>query len=191
MAMLDSKVAIVTSAGSGIGREIAYKFAAEGAKVIVSDVSEQSGRETAGSIGDRKGIAFFIKADSSIPEECKMLVEETQKQFGLLNICVNNAGIGGPVFPVGEYPIEGWDKVLSVYLSGVFYGMRFQIPAILKAGGVLIVNIASVLGQVGFENSAVKRSILKRSIMKISIYHLERGYPLYAAPGIRSCFNGA
>lgn len=152
--MLNNKVALITGAGSGIGREIAFKLAAEGAKVIVSDISDQGGRETAGAIRDKKGVAFFVKADSSSPQDCEMLVEEVQKKFGLLNICVNNAGIGGPAFPVGEYPIEGWDQVISVNLSGVFYGMRYQIPALLKAGGGSIVNIASVLGQVGFENSA-------------------------------------
>ena len=154
MKLLENKVAIVTGAGSGIGREIAYKFADEGAKVVVSDMNEQAGRETAGVIADKKGASFFVKADASIPKECEMLVEQAQKKFGQLNVSVNNAGIGGPSAPVGDYPIEGWDKVLSVNLSGVFYGMRYQIPAILKAGGGSIVNIASVLGQVGFENSA-------------------------------------
>ena len=75
---------------------------------------------------------------------------EAVKRFGGLHIAVNNAGIGGPSAPVGEYPIEGWDKVLAVNLSGVFYGMRYQIPAMLRAGAGSIVNISSILGQVGF-----------------------------------------
>jgi NAD(P)-dependent dehydrogenase (short-subunit alcohol dehydrogenase family) len=83
-----------------------------------------------------------------------MLVAAAIKEFGALHIATNNAGIAGPSAPVGEYPVEGWDKVIAVNLSGVFYGMRYQIPAMLETGGGSIVNISSVLGQVGFRNSA-------------------------------------
>ena len=77
-----------------------------------------------------------------------------EKEFGGLHIAVNNAGIGGPLSPTGEYPIDGWDKVISINLSGVFYGLRYQIPAMLKSGGGSIVNIASILGKVGTKGSA-------------------------------------
>lgn len=154
MQLLEGKVSIVTGAGSGIGREIALKFAAEGAKVVVSDINEDGGVQTVSMIERQKGAAFFVKANSAIPKECESLVDEAVKKFGVLHLTVNNAGIAGASAPVGEYPIESWDKVLSVNLSGVFYGMRYQIPAILKAGGGSIVNIASILGQVGFINSA-------------------------------------
>src|SRR5690606_13497805 len=79
----------------------------------------------------------------------KMLVDETIKKYGALHIACNNAGIGGPLAQTGEYPIEGWDKVIAINLSGVFYGMRYQIPAILAAGGGAIVNMASILGMTG------------------------------------------
>jgi NAD(P)-dependent dehydrogenase (short-subunit alcohol dehydrogenase family) len=75
------------------------------------------------------------------------------QSYGALHIAVNNAGIGGPSAPTGEYPIEGWDKVIAVNLSGVFYGMRFQLPAMVKAGGGAIVNITSILGAVGFRGA--------------------------------------
>jgi NAD(P)-dependent dehydrogenase (short-subunit alcohol dehydrogenase family) len=153
MKTLENKVAIVTGGGSGIGKSICILYAAEGAKVIVSDVNEQGGNETVMEIKEKGGEAIFFKADTSQPNENKNLVAKAISEYGALHIAVNNAGIGGPLKPTGEYPIEGWDKVISVNLSGVFYGMRYQIPAMLEAGGGTIVNMASILGQVGTQNA--------------------------------------
>ena len=152
--LLTNKVALVTGAGSGIGREIAYQLAREGAAVVVSDIVDEAGKETARTIVERDGRAIYLRADTSSPGDNEALVAAGVKEFGRLDIAVNNAGIGGPSAPVGEYPIEGWNKVVAVNLSGVFYGMRYQIPAMLRSGGGAIVNIASVLGQVGFKNSS-------------------------------------
>ncbi|HEX7080625.1 MAG TPA: SDR family oxidoreductase [Gammaproteobacteria bacterium] len=151
--MLKDKVAVVTGAGSGIGRAVARKLAAAGARVVVSDIDEEGGHDTVAAIGAGGAEAVFFKADTSRPEDNDALVAEAVKRFGGLHVAVNNAGIGGPMAPVGEYPIEGWDKVIAVNLSGVFYGMRYQIP-VMKRGGGSIVNMASILGQVGFRNSA-------------------------------------
>ncbi len=152
--LLNDKVAIVTGAGSGIGREAACKLAEAGARVIVSDINEDSGAETLRRITSNGGQGSFFKADTSKPADNEALVVEAVKQFGALHIAINNAGIGGPSAPVGEYPIDGWDKVIAVNLSGVFYGMRYQLPAIQVAGGGTIINVASILAQVGFRNSA-------------------------------------
>lgn len=154
MKMLENKVAIITGAGSGIGKAISLLYAKEGAKIVVSDIDEKHGNEVVSEIKSNGGEAIFVKADTSKPEDNKNLVEQTVKQFGGLHLAVNNAGIGGPIGPTGDYPVDGWDKVISINLSGVFYGLRYQIPAILKSGGGSIVNMASILAKVGTKGSA-------------------------------------
>jgi NAD(P)-dependent dehydrogenase (short-subunit alcohol dehydrogenase family) len=154
MKTLENKVALVTGASSGIGRAIAILYAAEGAKVVVSDVAEAGGKETVNIIQENGGEAIFVRADTSKPDDCKNLVDQSVQHFGSLHIAVNNAGIGGTIKPVGEYPIEGWDKVIAINLSGVFYGMHYQIPAMLASGGGSIVNMASILGKVGTKGSS-------------------------------------
>ncbi len=124
MKVLENKVAIITGAGSGIGRAIAILYAAEGARIVASDIDENGGQETVSTILAAGGEAVFIKADTSKPEDNKNTVDLAVSKFGGLHIAVNNAGIGGPISPVGEYPIDGWDKVISINLSGLFYGMR-------------------------------------------------------------------
>jgi NAD(P)-dependent dehydrogenase (short-subunit alcohol dehydrogenase family) len=151
---LKNKVAIVTGAGSGIGQEIAYHYAAAGAKVVLSDVDERGGMSTLGHVRERGGTGVFVTADVARPADHERLVDQATRAYGALHIACNNAGIGGPMVPVGEYPLDAWDRIIAVNLSGVFYGMRYQIPAILAAGGGAIVNIASILGQVGFRNAS-------------------------------------
>src|SRR5688572_7486218 len=178
--LFDGRVTLVTGAGSGIGRAIAHGFAAEGAKVVVSDLDEAGGAETVADIEKRDGRAIFVRADASKREDGEALVAAAVKGFGALHVAVNNAGVGGPTAPVGEYPVDGWDDVIAVNLSGVFYGMRYQIPALLDSGGGSIVNVASILGQVGFANSAAYVAA------KHGVVGLTRNAAIeYAARGIR------
>ena len=153
MKSLKDKVAIITGSGSGIGRAAAILFASEGAKVVVSDINEEHGNAVVAEISKAGGQAFFIKADTSKAEDNKNLVEKSVSKYGALHISVNNAGIAGPISNLTEYPIDGWQKVIETNLSGVFYGLKYQIPAMMKSGGGSIINIASILGAVGTKSS--------------------------------------
>jgi len=149
----EGRTAIVTGAASGIGAAIAKELAAEGATVIVSDIAEDKAQAVCNEIAGSGGSAFAFAADASDPQACEALVDFAVKKGGALHLAVNNAGIGGPSQKVGDYPLDGWRKVIDVNLNGVFYGMRYQIPAMLAGGGGAIVNMASILGSVGFMNA--------------------------------------
>lgn len=162
--MLNDKVAIVTGAASGIGRAIALAYAQAGARVVVSDSDTAGGEETVALVRKSGADAFFANADVSRPEDCTKLVQRTVATYGRLDIACNNAGIGGDLAPTADYPLDAWNRVIAVNLSGVFHCMRAQIPAMLKGKGGAIVNIASILGAVGFANApaytAAKHGVL-------------------------------
>jgi NAD(P)-dependent dehydrogenase (short-subunit alcohol dehydrogenase family) len=149
MEQFTDKVALVTGAASGIGRTTAQFYAREGANVVVSDIDVNGGQETVQLIKQAGGDAFFIKTDVSNPADCENLVRQTIEKYGRLDYACNNAGIGGEQNLTADYSLEGWQKVIDINLSGVFYCMKYEIPAILKNGGAVI-NMASILGQVGF-----------------------------------------
>ena len=150
MSEFAGKVAIVTGASSGIGRTSALFYARDGAKVVVSDINEQGGQETVRLIQKAGGEAFFIKTDVAASSDCETLVRKTVEKYGRLDFACNNAGIGGESNPIAAYSVEGWQKVIATNLSSVFYCMKYEIPEMLKNGGGAIVNMASILGQVGF-----------------------------------------
>lgn len=147
------KVAVVTGAASGIGAAVAQLLAAAGAKVLIADLNEDGAHEIAESIVVKGGIAKGFAADVSDAMEVEAMVAAAQREFGGLHLAVNNAGISGAAAPTGEYPLDSWNKVIGINLTSVFYGLRYQIPAILASGGGAIVNMASILGSVGFANS--------------------------------------
>lgn len=177
---LKDKVAIVTGGGSGIGESTSKLFAKNGAKVVVGDIDEAGGNRVVKEIEEAGGKAIFVKADTSSHQDSKKTVDEAVKKFGKLDIAVNNAGVGGPQSKLGETEIDAWDKVIDINLSGVFYGMRYQIPAMQKNKGGAIINMASILGQAGFAMSggyvAAKHGVIGLT---------RNGALEYAAEGIR------
>ena len=145
---LQNRAAIVTGAGSGIGRGIAIAFAQAGANVLVADIS-RNGQETVAAIKENGGEALFIQGDVTDPQYHVNLVAAAKKRYGKLDIAINNAGISTVPTPLADIPVETWDKVISINLSGMFYGVRAQIPAMIEVGGGAIVNMSRIAGQVG------------------------------------------
>lgn len=130
----------------------------------MSDVNVQAGEETAALVRAAGADAIFVAADVGKPADCEALVHRTVAHYGRLDVACNNAGIGGPQAPTADYPLDGWDQVININLSGVFYGMKYQIAAMLKNGGGSVINMASILGAVGFATSpayaAAKHGVL-------------------------------
>jgi len=143
---MEGKIGLVTGGGSGIGRAAALAFARAGAHVVVADVSREGGLETATLIATSGAHATFVQADISRPEEVDGLVRRTARDFGQLDFAFNNAGIGGTRALSADYPIDTWEQVMNVNLTGVWLCMRSEITQMLRQGGGAIVNTASVLG---------------------------------------------
>ncbi len=176
----NGRTAIVTGAGSGIGAEIARELGRSGAHVIVSDIDRDAAGRVADEIRTAGGKADASADDVADPAAMERLVALAEDKGGALHMAVNNAGIGGPQAPSGEYPVDGWRQVIDINLNGVFYGMRHQIPAMLRAGGGAIVNMASILGSVGFSNSSAY------SAAKHGLLGLTRSAAIeYASQGVR------
>lgn len=158
MSTLKNKVALVTGAGSGIGKAIALIYAKEGAKVVVNDINEEHGKAVVDQIQSEGGEAHFIAADVSKEQEVKRLVNETVEKYQKLDIACNNAGIGGEQNLSGDYSIESWKQVIDLNLNGVFYGCKYQLEQMTKNGGGVIVNMASVHGTVAAPMSSAYTS---------------------------------
>ena len=141
--------ALVTGAASGIGEATARLLAANGASVVVSDLQADAVQRVVDAIVADGGKAVANVCDVADAAQVEAAVACAVTHFGALHLAVNNAGIGGDSGPAGELSLEAWQRLIDVNLSGVAYGLRYQIPAILAAGGGAIVNMSSILGLVG------------------------------------------
>src|SRR3954468_2747564 len=130
MECFDGRVAVVTGGGSGIGEAIAKELAAAGGKVVVADRDQAGIDRVVAAIVAADGAASGFAIDVASAEQNAAMVAFAEKTYGALHLAVNNAGIGGPSAPTGDYPLDGWKTVMDINLNGVFYGLRAEIPAI-------------------------------------------------------------
>ena len=178
---LHEKIALVTGAGSGIGRATSLVLAREGATVVVSDVNAEGGEETLSAIKDLGGDGIFVHADVSRAADVEALVAATVRAYGRLDCAYNNAGIEGFIGGrLHEYPEDTWDRLMDINVKGVWLCLKYEIPQMLKQGGGAIVNTASVAGLVG------SRQLSAYVASKHAVVGLTKAAALeYAADGIR------
>jgi meso-butanediol dehydrogenase / (S,S)-butanediol dehydrogenase / diacetyl reductase len=151
---LADKVAIITGGGSGIGRATALRFAAEGARVLVSDIDTAAAEAVAREIVELKGAAVAVTADVSSAADAEMLAARAVKEYGRLDILHNNAGISRPGPLVADADEAYWDSVMAVNLKGVFLCSKYAVREMLKLGGGVVINTASIMGLVGLPGNA-------------------------------------
>jgi len=150
--LLENKVAIVTGANRGLGKAACLRFVSEGAKVVVANRNEDEGKAVVEEIKAKGGEAIFVKTDVSNEEDIKNYVQMALDTYGKIDILFNNAGVEGAVCPTAEYSIEAFDQIMAINTRGIFIGMKYVIPEMLKNGSGSIINTASIGGLVAHMN---------------------------------------
>jgi NAD(P)-dependent dehydrogenase (short-subunit alcohol dehydrogenase family) len=177
---LDKKVALITGGGSGIGRETALLFAAEGASVAVADVATDDGESAAAAIKQAGGTALFVKADVSAASDVQAMIDSVMDAYGTLHVLFNNAGIF-PADDAGavETPEETWEQVIDVNLRGVWLGCKYGIPALVASGGGSIINTASFVAFMGAATAQIAYTASKGGVLsmtrEIAVEYARRG----------------
>jgi len=166
---LKDKVALITGAGSGIGRETALLFAQEGASIVVVDVNDEAGQKTVQMVQDAGGKAIYVHADISKAADCEKMVQAAETTFGKLNVLFNNAGIShardDDAINTEE---EVWDLTMAINLKGVFLGCKYGIPALRRAGGGSIINTASFVAILGAATPQLAYTASKGGVLSMT-----------------------
>lgn len=166
---LKDKVALITGAASGIGRESALRFAEEGAAVVVADVNDPAGAQTVREIEQQGGRALYVHADVSSCDDCCHMVQQAEQTYGQLNILFNNAGVmhsdDGDAQSTSE---ETWERTLDINLKGVFLGCKFGIPALQRAGGGSVINTASFVALMGAATPQIAYTASKGGVLALT-----------------------
>lgn len=149
MKRVEGKVAIVTGGALGIGRAVCLELAREGAKVAVTDIADDEGQKVVDEIKGFGGNAKYWHIDTASEDEVSSAFSDIEREFGSIDVLVNNAGIAGVNKPTHEITKDEWDKVINVNVSGVFYCTKHAIPAMKKAGAGSIINLSSIYGMIG------------------------------------------
>lgn len=166
---LEDKVALITGAGGGIGREASLLFAREGAAILAVDVGEPAAQETVRLVREAGGRAEFVKADVSRDADCQRMVAEAEKHFGKLNILFNNAGIMDSRDDNAETtPEEVWDRTMAINVKGVWLGCKYGIPALRRAGGGSIINTASFVAVLGAATPQLAYTASKGAVLSMT-----------------------
>jgi NAD(P)-dependent dehydrogenase (short-subunit alcohol dehydrogenase family) len=169
MMRLQNKVALITGAGSGIGRETAHLFAQEGARVVVVDVNDQAGEETVEQVRSAGGEAAYVHADVSNPAEAEAMIHFAEERYGRLNVLFNNAGISHARDDDAiSTELDVWDLTFEVNVKGVFLGCKFGIPAMRRAGGGSIINTASFVALVGAATPQLAYTASKGAVLSMT-----------------------
>jgi NAD(P)-dependent dehydrogenase (short-subunit alcohol dehydrogenase family) len=169
MGRLDNKVALITGAGSGIGRESALLFAAEGAAVVAVDLDEKTARETVVMIEEAGGKATAFRADVTKAADCKAMIDFAESEYGKLHVLFNNAGIMHSDDDEATNTTEDvWDLTMEINAKGVFLGCKYGIPAIRRAGGGAIINTASIVAVMGSATAQIAYTASKGAVLSMT-----------------------
>ena len=186
---LQDRVALITGAANGIGKETSLLFATEGARVVVTDVDDDAGVKVVDEITDSGGEAIFCHGDVSSADDCKQMIQSCEDQFGRLDVLFNNAGImlsdDGDAVTTDE---EIWDQTMNVNLKGVFFGCKYGIPAMRRSGGGSIINTASFVAVLGAATPQLAYTASKGGVLaltrELSVIHAREGIRVNAlCPG--------